>query len=210
MATDVEDPLARTSTATISDCLNRFGAMAADVRRLSGETLFGPAFTARTMAGESSTLHRAVAAAPSGSILVVDAGGYDDRAVWGEILSVAAVARGVRGAVIDGAVRDIDAIRSMGFPVFARANTPAGPHKGWRGDWGRLVSCGGVVVEPGDLVIGDGDGVVVVPSADVPQVRAAVEARLELESGWRLRIETGESSVSVLGLDNNGNAREGG
>jgi regulator of RNase E activity RraA len=162
------------------------------------------------MAGESSTLHRAVAAAPSGSILVVDAGGYDDRAVWGEILSVAAVARGVRGAVIDGAVRDIDAIRSMGFPVFARANTPAGPHKGWRGDWGRLVSCGGVVVEPGDLVIGDGDGVVVVPSADVPQVRAAVEARLELESGWRLRIETGESSVSVLGLDNNGNAREGG
>jgi len=95
VATDGGDPLAGTSTATISDCLNRFGAMAADVRRLSGETLFGPAFTARTMAGESSTLHRAVAAAPSGSILVVDAGGYVGRAVWGEILSIAAVARGV-------------------------------------------------------------------------------------------------------------------
>ena len=209
MATDLEDPLAGASTAAISDCLNRFGAMAADVRRLAGRTLFGPAFTARTIAGESSTLHRAVAAAPPGSILVVDAGGYTGRAVWGEILSTAAVARGLRGAVIDGAVRDIDAIRSIGFPLFARAHTPAGPHKGWKGDWGNPVSCGGVVVEPGDIVIGDGDGVVVVPRADAPQVRAALAARLELENGWRRRIEAGESSAAVLGLDNDGNATEG-
>jgi regulator of RNase E activity RraA len=204
MPPDAGDPLAAASTAIISDCLNRFGAMSAGVRRLAGGALFGPAFTVRTMAGESSTLHLAVAAAPPGSILVVDAGGYCDRAVWGELLSVAAVARGLNGTVVDGAVRDVAAIRAMGYPLFARAHTPAGPHKGWTGDWGRPVSCGGVVVHTGDLVIGDDDGVVVVPVDEAPQVRAALEPRLEVEDGWRRRINAGESSAAVLGLERNG------
>jgi regulator of RNase E activity RraA len=201
MRADRQDPLATASTATISDCLNRFGAMAAGVTSLAGGSLFGPAFTARTMAGDSSTLHHAVAAAPSGSVLVVDAGGYVDRAVWGEILTVAAVARGLRGAVIDGAIRDVEAIRRMEFPVFARAHTPAGPHKGWVGDWGRAVSCGGVAVEPGDFVIGDSDGVVVVPIDEAVRVRGAIKSRIELEGVWRRRILAGESSATVLELN---------
>jgi regulator of RNase E activity RraA len=174
--------------------------MAADVKRLAGERLFGPAFPVRTMAGDSSTLHRAVAAAPSGSVLVVDAGAYTDRAVWGEVLTIAAMVRGLEGAVIDGAVRDIDAIRRLAFPLFARGHTPAGPHKGWMGDMGGPVSCGGVVVEEGDLVVGDGDGVVVVPHAHATEVRLAINNRVELEDEWLRRIRAGEPSYAVLGL----------
>jgi regulator of RNase E activity RraA len=201
MSAASHDPLAIASTATISDCLDRLNVMDARIQRLAGVRFQAPAFTVRTIAGESATVHRALTEAPAGSAVVVDGAGYVDRAIWGDILTLAALKRGVVAVVIDGAVRDIEAIRASGLSVFARGTSPAGPHKGWRGDWGSAISCGGVVVTPGDLVAGDDDGVVVIPAARIDDVRRALASRLEKEDEWRRRIAAGESSVEVLGID---------
>lgn len=187
------------STAIISDSLDRFQVMDPAIRSLTSRQLTGPAFPVLTMAGENSTLHRAITAAPPGSVLVVDAGGYVGRAVWGEVLTVAAEVAGIRGVVIDGAVRDVAQIQH--WPVFARGACAAGPHKGWTGRVGQPIQCGGVPVSPGDLVVGDSDGVVVVPQARVDEIRRAARQRLEVEQRWIERIRSGETSVAILGLD---------
>lgn len=189
------------STTLISDALDRFQVMDAAIRRLSGGRLFGPAYPVRSMVGENSVIHRAVARAPAGSVLVVDAEGYADRAVWGDVLTAAALARGIVGGVIDGAVRDSEAIRERGFPLFARGVAAAGPHKGWRGVIGEPIQCGGVVVAPGDLIVGDADGVVVVPADLAEGTLEAATAAREREAEWMRRIAGGETSVTVLGLD---------
>lgn len=188
------------ATATLSDAMGRVGAMDGAIRRLSGRRLLGPAYTVLTGAGDSSTIHRALEHAAPGSVLVVDAEGGTARAVWGSVLTIAAMARGVAGAVIDGAVRDLDGIAAVGFELYARATCPAGPHKGFRGRHGVPVQCGGVVVNPGDVVVGDGDGVVVVPAAAVGDVLAEVERVAAREREWVDRIRGGESSAEILGL----------
>jgi 4-hydroxy-4-methyl-2-oxoglutarate aldolase len=200
--TDAElEPWLGVSTALASDCLGRFGAMDGGIMPLSGLTVLGWAATVEVVPGDSATIHRALTGVRSDSVLVVDAGGGRNRAVWGGVLTAAARASGVLGAVIDGAVRDLAAIRAQGFPVFARGTSPAGPHKAGGGRSGTRISCGGLVVEPGDLVLGDEDGVVVVPAGELVRVRQAVRDREEQERRWLARIEAGESSASILGLE---------
>ncbi|MFE2038875.1 RraA family protein [Streptomyces scopuliridis] len=157
-------------SSTVCDCLNRFQAMHAAIRPVIGSTLLGRAWTARSMPGENNTLLRAIETAPAGSILVVDAGGFVDRAVWGEVRTMEAIRAGLIGLVVDGAVRDVEAIRRRGFTVYARGICAAGPNKGWDGDVGGQIQCAGVVVNPGDLVVADTDGVVVVPRDREEQV----------------------------------------
>jgi 4-hydroxy-4-methyl-2-oxoglutarate aldolase len=187
-------------SALISDCLDRFCALDAAIRPLTDQPICGPAFPVQTMAGENCTLHRALELVPPGWVLVVDAAGYVDRAVWGYVLTCSARSAGVAGAVIDGAIRDVANIRALGFPIFARAITPAGPHKGWRGRIDTPVCCGRVVVSKGDLIIGDDDGVVAVPANVIDEVLAKARDRARLETQWVERINAGQSSMSVLGL----------
>jgi regulator of RNase E activity RraA len=168
---------------------------------LTGLPLLGWAATIEVVPGDSATIHRALTGVPPGSVVVVDAGGGRDRAVWGGVLTAAARAAGVVGAVVDGAVRDLADIRAQGFPVFARGASPAGPHKAGGGRAGTRIACGGLVVAPGDLVLGDEDGVVVVPGGELGRVRQAVRDREEQERRWLARIEAGEPSASVLGLE---------
>lgn len=188
-------------TALVADSADRFGVMRAAIRRLAGEPIAGPAFTAQVIAGENGTIHRAMNAAPPGSVLVIDAAGYEDRAVWGELITVAAIARGLRGVVIDGAVRDIAAIRRSGFAVFALTTTPAGPHRGWRGKVGGIVSCGGVVVSPGDVVVGDEDGVVVVAQAMAGATLDRSRALLESEGHLMRRAAEGVPTTELLKIE---------
>ncbi len=171
------------------------------VRSLTGYPVQGPAFPVEITAGENATLHRAVYAAPAGSILVVDGHGHVDRAVWGEVLTVAAQQRGIGGLVLDGAVRDLHAMRERAFPVFAVGTSPAGPHKHPPGRIGVLISCGGVAVAPGDLVVGDADGVAVVPAADVERVLADARVRASREQEWIAALESGATTLELLGLD---------
>lgn len=188
-------------TAVLSDCLGRLQAMDGGIRRLSGQGLAGPAWTVTTVAGDSRTVHRAVASAPAGSVLVIDAGGHDRRAVWGDVLTHAAQKAGILGVVADGVVRDIAHIRAGGFPLYARGTCPAGPHKGGSGPVGAVISCGSVVVAPGDIVVGDADGIVVVPHDSIQNVLTCANRRLSTEEAWRGRIADGESTVSILGLE---------
>lgn len=189
------------ATAAISDVIGRVGAMDGGIRRLCGDRLVGPAHPVLTATGDSSSIHRALATAPAGSVLVVDAQGGIARAVWGNVLTVAAMERGLVGAVIDGAVRDIDEIAALGFTLFARATCPAGPHKGFRGMDGTPVQCGGVVVRQGDIVVGDADGVVVVQGDQIDTIAPAVERVMVAEQEWMDRIQAGESSADILGLE---------
>ena len=189
------------STANLSDVIGRVGAMDGGIRRLCGRRMVGPAHTVLTGTGDSSSIHRSLVDALPGSVLVIDAQGGTARAVWGNVLTLAAMERGVIGAVIDGAVRDIDEIAALDFALYARATCPAGPHKGFRGFHGAPVQCGGVVVNPGDIVAGDADGVTVVPAAQVSIALAAVRRVVALEREWMDRIQDGESSAKILGVE---------
>lgn len=189
------------AAANLSDVIGRVGAMDGGIRRLCGTRMAGPAHTVMTGTGDSSSIHRALADAAPGSVLVVDAQGGIARAVWGAVLTTAAIERGIVGAVIDGAVRDIDEITSMDFALFARATCPGGPHKGFRGAHGIPVQCGGVVVNPKDIVVGDADGVAVIPAGGAEAAMVAVESVVAREQQWLARIRAGETSTEVLGLD---------
>jgi 4-hydroxy-4-methyl-2-oxoglutarate aldolase len=197
--TDVQQ-WAAWGSAMVSDANGRAGAMAGRIRPLSGAGVVGPAFTVRVVPGDSATLHLALEHVTPGTVLVVDAAGFPDRAVWGEILTRAAMVRGVAGIVVDGAIRDLAAITRLNFPVFAVGTCPAGPHKAGGGAWQVPVSCGGVVVNPGDLVIGDADGVTVVPGPAVDQVREAAHQRRQAEDHYTQQIEQGVTTAQLFGL----------
>lgn len=184
-----------------SDCLGRFCAMSSSIRSLTSVGVIGPAHTLRSVAGDNRSIHLELASVASGSVLVIDAGGYTDRAVWGGVLAVAARARGILGVIIDGAVRDLDELTEMSFPVFARATSPAGPHKAGGGVSMSQISCGNVPVSQGDLVIGDRDGVVVVPSELISETLVRARERLELERRWMEQINLGVPSAVVLGIE---------
>lgn len=195
------DAWRRLAVSAISDCLGRHRVVSSRLRTLSGAGLLGRAFCVRTMPGDSASLHLALDHVPPGRILVVDAGGYPDRAVWGELLTAAAEARGVRGLVLDGAVRDIAAIRARRFPVYALATCPAGPHKSGGGQWGGTVSCGGTAVDSGDLVVADEDGVAAVPWGRRHEVMARARDRMATEAQWLEELNNGRRSAELLGLD---------
>ena len=201
--TDAEDDLhlwRGLPTSAVSDTMGRVGAMDAGISRLSGDSLVGRAYPVWTAAGDNSTIHLAVNAAPSGAVLVVDAEGHLGRAVWGHVLTVAAQRRGLSGAVIDGAIRDIDEVRARGFPIYARGVCPAGPHKGFLGRHGTRAQCGGVAVALGDLILCDADGVSVVPASEIEAVLPRVREKIATEAEWMRRIEEGASTVDILGI----------
>jgi regulator of RNase E activity RraA len=112
----------------------------------------------------------------------------------------AALKQGIAGIVLDGAMRDVAEIRELGFAVFCRAIVPRGPHKGFGGTIDGTISCGGVAVSPGDLVIGDDDGVAVIPLSEVTAVQAAASAALERETIWLDEIAKGKTTRELLGL----------
>ena len=143
----------------------------------------------------------AVAKAPRGSALVVDVGRVPDRGYWGEVLTTAAEARDIAGLVIDGGVRDTAALAAHGFAVFSSTVSLPGATKVFPGTVGLAVRVGGVDVEPGDWVVGDGDGVVVIPGAALDDVLAAGKARADKEAVYFAQLAPGATTVDLLGLD---------
>lgn len=148
---------------------------------------------------DNLALHVAVAEAPPGSVLVADAGrhlaGY-----WGEVLARAAMRRGIEGLVIDGGARDIDALARLPFPVFARGARMTRTSKHDPGRQNLPAICGGVRVDPGDVVVGDADGVVVLPADELDRVVEAARARAATEQQIMARIAAGELTLDLFGL----------
>jgi 4-hydroxy-4-methyl-2-oxoglutarate aldolase len=202
LLTDAElDRWVSIPTTIISDELNRSAGMDAGIISIGPKCRFiAEAVTVQVMVGDNLALHVAANRTNSGTVLIVSAGGYAKTAVWGEILHTAAQARGVRGVVIDGAVRDRAALSRSSIPVFARGACPNGPHKGWGGSINGSVQCGGVTVDPGDLVIGDEDGVAVVPRGQIPGLRERCMARIEMETNALEKIKSGASTVELFGI----------
>lgn len=188
-------------TATAADCLNREQTMAAAIKPLvRGMRLVGQARTVRCMVGDNSAIHAAMRRVDEGDVLVVDARGFADTAVWGGLLTHAAKRANLSGVVVDGAVRDTAEIISVGLPCFARAVAPAGPHKGFGGTIDGVVSCGGCSVAPGDLILGDDDGITVVPLAEAERALEAARSKLAQEQELLSRLEAGESLADQFGV----------
>jgi len=182
----VASEMAGMSTATISDALFRLGhkdrTMAARIKPVDpGMKVAGPAFTAKAYPGGTYICGEALEAAAAGDVLVIDGGGFIEAVLWGEIFSRMASAKGILGAVIDGAVRDIDGVVELGFPLFAAGVTPAAGTGDKLGKIRVPVSCAAVVVNPGDWIYGDRLGVVVVPESMLAETKASCEAVLEKE-----------------------------
>lgn len=195
------DEWARLPTSILSDVMHRMQAMAADIAPVAPNTrMSGQARTVLAMVADSSIVHAINSIAEEGDVLVLDAGQYVDRACWGGLATRSAIARGVRGMVMNGAVRDVQEIRELGFPLYCRGAVPSGPHKGHGGTIDGPVAVGGVSVSPGDIVVGDDDGVTVVPLARAAEVRKAAEALIAKEAEWQEVIASGGTMAAILGV----------
>lgn len=150
-------------TPDVSDLLNRLYAMEGAIRNLVNDMpLCGPALTVKLYPGDNLMLHKALDVAKPGDILVVDSSMNTTTAVIGDLVSSKAKHRGIAGVIVDGLVRDVEAVREVGLPIYARGTTPKGPlHRG-PGELGYPVSCGGLVVDSGDIILADASGIVVV------------------------------------------------
>jgi RraA family protein len=196
------------ATADISDVMNRLYTMSPSIRNVTDPNLRlgGTACTVKVFPGDNLMVHKSLDIAQPGDVLVVDASSSMMTAVLGSLVAVKARHRGIVGMVVDGLVRDVSGIQSLGdFPVFARGVTPIGPlHRG-PGEINYPVSAGGIVVHPGDVIVGDLDGVAVVPRDAAETVLARVEARTRGEAEYIAAVARGEFSnawVDAILADN--------
>ncbi|MCD2169944.1 MULTISPECIES: RraA family protein [Microbacterium] len=173
------------AAATIGDAMERFGIARGISPLWAGAVVSGPAATVLTRPGDNKGVHAAFEVIRAGEILVVDGGSDDTRALIGELVAEKAKALGVAGIVLDGAARDAVELREVGVPVFARSVTPAGPWKTGPYRLGETVALGGVPVAPGDWVVGDADGVAVVPRERIAEVTAAADELVRGEAERR-------------------------
>lgn len=178
--------------AIASDCMNRCYVMAARISPLApGMKICGHARTVTGMVGDNGASHAAIGLAQPGDILVVDARGHTETAVWGGIMTQAAMQQKIGGVVIDGAVRDASEIRELGFATFAAGICPAGPSKGFGGIIDGPIACAGCPVKPGDIVLGDDDGVAVVPLERQAEILKLCLAKIEQENATNANTKSG-------------------
>jgi 4-hydroxy-4-methyl-2-oxoglutarate aldolase len=192
-------------SATVHEAAGRIGALPATLRPVDpGMRLAGPAVPVTCLPGDNLWIHRALYAANAGDVLVVATGDASpDWGYWGEILSVAAVARQLGGLVLQGGSRDTDALVGVGFPVFSLGPCIRGTGKDMSspiGAVGRPVRVGSVVISQGDLVVGDRDGVVVVPRPQIGEALAASVARQHAEDEIMASLRQGASTLGIYGL----------
>jgi 3-hexulose-6-phosphate synthase/6-phospho-3-hexuloisomerase len=195
----LREAFARASTPNISDAMHRGGAIPGLVSIVPGRHMVGRAVTVRTYPGDWAKPVEAIDLAQPGDVLVIDAGGRPP-AVWGELATESCLQRGLAGVVIDGAIRDVDAIRALGFAAFARCASPnAWEPKGF-GEIGQPVIVGGVRVAPGDWIVGDDSGLVHVPADRAVEVANRALDVLEMENRVRGEIRGGNTLSAVMEL----------
>lgn len=188
--------------ATVYEAMGRRGDMAPSVRPVvAGTRLVGPAFTVKCLVGDTLAVFRALEQAREGDVLVIDAGATERATAWGGTMTRAAIQRKLAGCVTNGAIRDTAEIRELGFAAFATGTSVRGTlvlHPGWLG---LAVSVGDVVVAPGDFIVADDDGVVVVPAAEAAEIAKKAREQFAYEAERDRRVESGEGLASVLKLD---------
>lgn len=170
--------------ANIDDCMNRTAAVRPEICPLNSVPLLGVAFTVKVAEGDNLMFHKAMDLAQPGDVIVIDAGGDVSRSIFGEIMAQYCKTRGVAGLMVDGSVRDRDELAAMDMPIYARGATPNGPYKNGPGEIGTTISFGGIVVRPGDIVIGDGDGALFIHPEEAEELAAKARATSEKEAVW--------------------------
>ncbi|MDH0746855.1 RraA family protein [Pseudomonas sp. GD03842] len=184
----IED-ISRYPVALIGDVLQRLGMMASAIRHVAGKpTFFGTVLPILTWEGDNLAIHRALDDAQPGDVLVINGNGETNRAVFGDLLGEVCLARNVAAVVIDGAVRDIEELDTMGLPVYARAVNPAGPSKHGPGHVGAPVACGNVVCNAGDAILGDRDGIIVISRHILPTLAEKLSIQDGIENTFRERV----------------------
>ncbi|MDG2148353.1 MAG: orotidine 5'-phosphate decarboxylase [Planctomycetota bacterium] len=197
--TALVEAFSRVSTPNISDAMHRGGAMQGLTPLLQGAHVVGRAVTCRTYPGDWAKPVEAIDAAQPGDVLVIDAGGRPP-AVWGELATESCIQRKIAAVIIDGAIRDVDAIRGLNFPAWSRQQVPnAWEPKGF-GEIGTPIICGGQRVSPGDWIIGDDSGLVVVPAGRAVEVANRANDVLEMENRVRGEIQAGSTLSQVAQL----------
>lgn len=179
---DLLAALAAVPVACISDVMMRLVSGGAGLRPVGAPSLCGTAVTVRVPPGDNLMVHKAIELARPGDVIVVDAAGDLTNAIVGERMVTVAQAKGLAGFVIHGAIRDLDHLRGCGFPVFAAGVTHRGPYKNGPGEINFPIAINGMVIMPGDVVVGDGDGVVCLPIQDAPSLALAARKKADSEA----------------------------
>lgn len=188
-------------TGALCNAHPRVRAMTADIGPLfAWAKLAGPAKTAVIHPGQNAALHRTLAGARAGDVLVVDGGGCREFGPFGDILASACRQKGLAGLVIDSTVRDLAGIREIGFPVFCLGTNPSATAKTDPGKIDVALNCGGVRVSPGDQIVGDEDGVVVIPKEISAEVFASAVAIIEREKEILAEIATGKTTCEIFNI----------
>ncbi|MBC5768078.1 RraA family protein [Ramlibacter albus] len=183
--------------ANVSDCMWRMTAGGPRLRPMhDGSRMGGAAITVKTRPGDNLMIHKALDVAEPGDVVVVDGGGDLTTALIGELMSTYAMSRKLGGLVINGAIRDVDIIRAASFPVYAAGVTHRGPYKDGPGEINVPIAIDGMVIEPGDLIIGDADGFLCVPFAECETVLAASQKKLAAEQQTLKNIAAGTHDTS--------------
>jgi len=191
--------LAQFAAANVSDIQGRQLTMRSEIHPVTfpGRTVIGPAVTVKARPGDNLMAMKAIDLAQAGDVIVISSDGEANLSVWGGIMSMMAAKRGIAAVVTDGVVRDVAQCREADLPVWATGLTPVGPTKLGPGQINFPLSCGGVIVNPGDVIFADEDGVIVVPQDELEAVIARSHERIAREDGWLARIAQDDFSPLV-------------
>jgi 4-hydroxy-4-methyl-2-oxoglutarate aldolase len=200
-APDVVAALGEAGVATVHEAAGQTGLLGADLRPIhDGSRIAGPAVTVSCAPGDNIMIHAAMEVIAEGDVLVVATTSPSTHGMFGELLATSAMRRGCRGLIIDAGVRDVADLRQMGFPVWSKAINALGTTKAAPGSVNMPVVCAGGAVSPGDVVIGDDDGVMVVPRQSAADVLEATRHRLQREDEVRARLRSGELGLDIYGF----------
>jgi 4-hydroxy-4-methyl-2-oxoglutarate aldolase len=199
---DLIKQLSQFSAATIHEALGKYGNLPSAIKPVSSTMkVCGPAYTVKTMPRDNVLLHRAYAYAKPGDVIIANCSGFYEAGYWGDLMSLGAKTKGINGLVIDGCVRDADDIEAMGFPVFSRGLCILGTSNHGDGFLNEPIVIGDVFINAGDIIVGDRDGVVVVPQNRIAEAIEKSTAREAKEENVRKQLREGKTSLQIYGWD---------
>jgi RraA family protein len=192
---ELVDAFREFETADVSDVMNRMYALTGEIRNLANDAiLVGPACTVKVFPGDNLMVHKALDILQPGDVIVIDTSGSSNNAVIGDLVATKAMHRGAAGFIVDGLVRDLAGLVETGLPIYARGITPFGPlHRG-PGEINFPISCGGIVVNPGDIVKADADGVAIIPLAFAETILERLRENRARQANYVAAVKRGEFS----------------
>ena len=192
--------LSQFSAATIHEALGKSGNLPSAIKPINATMkICGPAYTVKTMPRDNILLHRAYAYAKPGDVIVASCSGFYEAGYWGDLMSLGAKTKGIAGLVIDGCIRDADDIEAMGFTVFSRGLCILGTSNHGDGTLNEPIIIGDILINPGDIIVGDRDGVVVVPQNRIEEAIEKSKARELKEENVRQQLREGKTSLQIYG-----------